>query len=703
MAHYSFTTIPHGMMKNGVKLNTGLHFDYICREKKYEHIRGRDEDLVYKQSGNIPAWADSAADFWQKVEQYRNPNGRGYREYIIALQSEFTLEENIELVEQFIAQTGISKNHAYTYAIHDKEATFDSTLRNPHVHLMFNEKIIEKDRPLGPDKYFKNYARNRKGEPTQGYRTSQYFDQDSATLELREMWADLCNRKFRQKGLDLHVDHRTLKKQKADLENQGKFNEAKLLDREPAPHLGNIYKNPKTLKKIKQLQTETEKELDQEIEENLPGKEYDIECMSQEEIKMVNFVQDLVLRKLAKEIQRERDLLRKQDEEEWQKIFGEKEENPYAISVTDIREKLQQKAETENNKALEYKGQYRKVYQEINPVFIKLRLEMAKLQKKIKITKENKPVNLDLLIELEGNLKNNKEKQEQILDNLAQDIVFHGLYSKAKTDYRNAKVAEKRNQEMYAKAIKERPANLDEIRDNYIRNRNVINKEKERSGKLIASYKKLAETTHKGILEHTKKAIQQSIEEKIGSANKIYSKYIYAQKNQKHYQDLIEKTKDLPEESIIFAEKIPATVTYRSRVDGVMQLKEFPKRVIEGEIYYIIRDEAGKQFAVKDGDTIERGKAQLYQVKGRSVEKVPEMKDGSDKIKFYATKEKNAKMHAQQPPQLRGDISRKIDQITDQFIKGEIPKLQAYWNINSDEPVNELKLAENKLYSGWKL
>lgn len=113
---------------------------------------------------------------------------------------------------------------------------------------MFNEKIIEKDRPLGPEKYFKNYARNRKGEPTQGYRTSQYFDQDSTTLELRKMWADMCNEKFREKGLNLHIDHQTLKKQKTNLEAQGKFEEAKLLDREPAPHMGNTYRNPKTIK-----------------------------------------------------------------------------------------------------------------------------------------------------------------------------------------------------------------------------------------------------------------------------------------------------------------------------------------------------------------------------------------------------------------------------------------------------------------------
>lgn len=703
MAHYSFTTIPHGRMKNGGKLNTGLHFEYICRENKYEHIRGREEDLVYKASGNMPAWADSAADFWQKVEQYRNPEGRGYREYIIALQAEFTLAENQELVEQFLARTGISEHHAFTYAIHDKESAFDPAQRNPHVHLMFNEKIIEKDRPLGPEKYFKNYARNRKGEPTQGYRTSQYFDQDSTTLELRKMWADMCNEKFREKGLNLHIDHQTLKKQKTNLEAQGKFEEAKLLDREPAPHMGNAYRNPKTIKKIRQMQLEVEQELDNEIAEELPAKEYDVENMSKEEIKLVNFVQDIVLRKLAKEIQRERDLLRRQDEEEWQAMYGEKEDNPYVVTVANIQEKLQEKINAAVQKSEEYKLQYKHLYKNVNPAFIKLRIEEGNIRKKIKITKEKQPVNQKLLQELTANLKTNKNKQETIIHDIALDIVFQGEYNKAKRDYRNAKIAEQRNKDIWSKTVKEHPDNFDEIKENYVQTWAQIKQEKERAGKLITHYKNAAETTHKGILEFTEKNIRENIESTIVKANQIYRKNNQQKKMIKHYNDLLAKTRELDNETVIFAEKIPATVTYRSRVEGVTQLKEYPKRVIRGDIYYVIREEKGIQIAVKDNDVIVKGKAQLYQIQKDQVKPVPESKDGSDKFKFYAAKEKTGKTHTQQPPQLNADIDRKIEEITDKLTKGDIPKLEAYWHNDTDEPINELKLAENKMYSGWKL
>ncbi len=107
--------------------------------------------------------------------------------------------------------------------------------------------------------------------------------------------------------------------------------------------------------------------------------------------------------------------------------------------------------------------------------------------------------------------------------------------------------------------------------------------------------------------------------------------------------------------------------------------------------------------AVKDNDIIVKGKAQLYQIQKDQVKLVPESKDGRDKISFYAVKEKAGKTHTQQPPHLKADIDKKIEDITAKLTNGDIPKLEAYWHSDTDEPVNELKLTENRLYSGWKL
>lgn len=45
MAHYYFENTPHGKRKDGTKLNTATHFDYISREGDYTNMKNRQEDL----------------------------------------------------------------------------------------------------------------------------------------------------------------------------------------------------------------------------------------------------------------------------------------------------------------------------------------------------------------------------------------------------------------------------------------------------------------------------------------------------------------------------------------------------------------------------------------------------------------------------------------------------------------------------------
>ena len=138
MAHFYFENVPHGKRRDGSKLNTQTHYEYICRQGSYAHLHDREEDLVYSANGNMPGWAENADQFWEQAELNRRKNGRAYREFRFALQEEFTLEENIALVEQLMDDYGIRDQHAFSYAIHDKAATFDKEHRNIHCHLMFH-------------------------------------------------------------------------------------------------------------------------------------------------------------------------------------------------------------------------------------------------------------------------------------------------------------------------------------------------------------------------------------------------------------------------------------------------------------------------------------------------------------------------------------------------------------------------------------
>ena len=106
--------------------------------------------------------------------------------------------------------------------------------------------------------YFKNYAQNKFGEPTKGYRSSTQFTSKQATHDLRKLFANIINDKFQEKGLDISISEKSLKAQRQELLNQGKMEEAELLNRTPAPHLGNAYKNPAILERIMEKIDETD-------------------------------------------------------------------------------------------------------------------------------------------------------------------------------------------------------------------------------------------------------------------------------------------------------------------------------------------------------------------------------------------------------------------------------------------------------------
>ena len=69
MAHFYFENTPHGKRKDGSKLDTGKHYDYISREADYANMKNRQEDLKLTSFGNLPEWAENPRDFWQKAEE----------------------------------------------------------------------------------------------------------------------------------------------------------------------------------------------------------------------------------------------------------------------------------------------------------------------------------------------------------------------------------------------------------------------------------------------------------------------------------------------------------------------------------------------------------------------------------------------------------------------------------------------------------
>ena len=74
----------HCSIKNGKTGNGKAHCNYILRVGSYANGT-KKEELVYSQFGNLPSWAASPSDFFDKADLYERKNGNVYTEFEIAL------------------------------------------------------------------------------------------------------------------------------------------------------------------------------------------------------------------------------------------------------------------------------------------------------------------------------------------------------------------------------------------------------------------------------------------------------------------------------------------------------------------------------------------------------------------------------------------------------------------------------------------
>ena len=661
MAHYYFENTPHGKRKDGTKLNTATHFDYIFREGDYANMKNRQEDLKITSFGNLPDWADNPRDFWENAEKYRSkPNGRAYREFKFALQEELTLEENIQCIEKFLKETGIKDNHVYSYAIHDKVATFSKEHRNIHCHLMFCEKIIEKNRPLEADMYFKNYAKNKLGEPTKGYRSSTQFTSKQATHNLRKLFADIINDKFQEKGLDISISEKSLKAQRQELLKQGKMEEAELLNRTPAPHLGNAYKNPAVLKRIMEKIDETNKKADEAADGFIIQEKE--EKLSIQEQKIQLFANDVIIRQVAKQIQQERLRLRKEQQ---------------AKKVIDEAEKIKQEA----------------IIITTNDICIYLDIKIKELEEK---TAES----LTAFKAAQKNILN-----EQYINLLAKDRMFNNNYSKDIKQYgilsKELKQIDGVLPTLYGKA--------DKIKElcSLIRKRRELNSSRTKIGKRINAYKTELTTNNEkynSILNQLKKENEDSI-----SKNKIlYARYKHNMLQVQKYKTALDKLTKEDKNTIIFNDNISSKLEYKNKLNGITPLIDLPSIVNNNNIYFIF--DQNKNKAVKIGDDIIQGKVPVYYLKTDNVN--ISIQKSNEFAFLYAQKEQTSSISQnklnEHPiiqkayKQRQIFIVDKISKIADNIVNNDIKQYKTTWQEN-EQTTDKTKLAEKKMYNGWSL
>ena len=209
----------HCTVKAGASAGAAAHDGYIEREGKY----GNRSDLEVAESGNLPAWATSSADFWHASDRYERANAKGYQEYEVALPRELTPAARLDLVRAFVQQE-LGERHTYSFAIHTPKAALEGG-EQPHAHIMFSDRHLDGiERPM--EQHFKRFnSKNpEKGGCRKGEGAMTGEERTAQLLGIRERWGTLQNEHLERHGSTARVDHRSLK-------DQG-------VDRAPEAHLG---------------------------------------------------------------------------------------------------------------------------------------------------------------------------------------------------------------------------------------------------------------------------------------------------------------------------------------------------------------------------------------------------------------------------------------------------------------------------------
>ena len=206
---------------------------YRAGERLYSEYYGEYSD--YTRKGGVicsdillpshapPEYADRQT-LWNAVEKAeRGKNAQLAYSFDIALQNEFSLEENIALARQFLLENFVSRGMVVDFAVHQPDRE-DGGIPNPHFHVLCPIRPIEQNGKWGL-KQRRVYELDENGNRIRDQNGEYVFNAvpttdwgSPETLEYwRQTWAELCNGKFAEKGLDVRIDHRSYERQGVEL------------------------------------------------------------------------------------------------------------------------------------------------------------------------------------------------------------------------------------------------------------------------------------------------------------------------------------------------------------------------------------------------------------------------------------------------------------------------------------------------------
>jgi len=206
---------------------------YRAGEKLYSEYYGETSDYTNKHGvicseillpDHAPREYADRQTLWNAVERAeRGRNAQLAYSFDIALQNEFSLDENIALARRFLLEHFVSRGMVVDFAIHIPD-TEPGGISNPHFHVLAPIRPIEQNGKWGMKQrrvYELDEDGNRLLDADGNYIFNAVPTTDwgsPETLEYwREQWAVMCNAKFEEKGLPERIDHRSYERQGVDV------------------------------------------------------------------------------------------------------------------------------------------------------------------------------------------------------------------------------------------------------------------------------------------------------------------------------------------------------------------------------------------------------------------------------------------------------------------------------------------------------
>ena len=199
-----------------------LHSDYYGEDSDYTRKGGVVCSEILLPAHAPPEYADRET-LWNAVEKVeRGKKAQLAYSFDIALQNEFSMEENINLARQFLLEQFVSRGMIVDFAVHSPDK--EGGISNPHFHVMCPIRPIEANGKWG-NKQRRGYVLDENGNCIPDGNGDYVFNAvpttdwgSPETLEhWRQAWAELCNAKFAEKELPCSIDHRSYERQGVDL------------------------------------------------------------------------------------------------------------------------------------------------------------------------------------------------------------------------------------------------------------------------------------------------------------------------------------------------------------------------------------------------------------------------------------------------------------------------------------------------------